>query len=133
MSRLSPHFRVFYRCAAFVALLAMFVPVVTGLVHHPVAAQTMTMPGMSMSGMMMTGQPCPMQQGKGGSDKPHKAPICPICQSMHLLAGGYVPPAPVALAVIAPQSATPVFALPIFRLAFVASPQARPRAPPFSA
>ena len=120
MSRLRTRFPSLYRFAAFVALLAMLVPAVTSFVHHPASAQSL---------MRICGIDQHVKDGKDNTPT-HKAPFCPICQTLQMLGNGFVPPddvAVVALPVVA------VRGIPVdrgFLLTAVFAPQARPRAPP---
>jgi hypothetical protein len=123
MSYLLSRFPSFYRFAAFVALLAMLVPLWTSLVHHPEAAQDVT--HICDSGM-------PGMQGSDHSGKApaHKTPSCPICQGLHLLSGGFVRPVVAAVAPVSFASTLYVSTERTFSVRSVLAPQARPRAPP---
>lgn len=153
MSRLRSQFPSLYRFAAWLALLAMLVPVLTGILHHPAKMNLVGNAAGSAAGneagnaawqdsMRLCGMIAAHAQGVGASQtapyskpdpKQDQAPFCPICQSLHLLGGGYVPPDDVTIAV-----------LPVVVAVFLAEaldspsrfrfePQAQPRAPPIFA
>lgn len=128
MSRFSIFFAPWRRMIACLALFAMLVPSATFLVHHPAGRLAGMMPNCGMSGMAGT-------MPDGGHAKPHKTtPPCPICQSLHIMAGGFVPPDLSAAVLVAPTTGAGVIALPpAVLIARLIAPQARPRAPPFRA
>ncbi|MDE1900178.1 MAG: hypothetical protein KGI37_00855 [Alphaproteobacteria bacterium] len=119
---------------ACLALFAMLVPSATFLVHHPAGRLAGMMPNCGMSGMATMA--ADMQ---GGPAKPYKTPHkttppCPICQSLHIMAGGFVPPDLSAAVLVAPTTGIGIIALPpAVLIARLIAPQARPRAPPFRA
>lgn len=113
-------FPALYRFAAYMALLAMLVPLGTILVHHPEAAQA----PVHICNMDMH------YEGDQGKAPAHKTPSCPICQGLQLLSGGFVPPAIVGVAPVAFAAAIYIFTERIFPSRPLFAPQARPRAPP---
>jgi hypothetical protein len=127
-------FSAFRRFAVFLALLAMLAPLGVGIVHHP---QAMAMPmrmDMPMSASMSMPMPGMRQKADSGHAEkvPHKMPPCPICQTLHMLAAGFITPD-------LPVFATPDFPSVAFSLsdsAFDLWPAhitpAQPRAPPLS-
>jgi hypothetical protein len=122
MPYLRSRFPSLYRFAAFAALLAMLVPAATSLVHHPMAAQALV----HICGMDMGAH----DSGDRGKVPAHQSPSCPICQSLHFLAGGFVPPNLIAVTAI---PFTVAIDAPAERISFarlIITPQARPRAPP---
>ena len=119
MSCLRSHFLSLRRFAAFVALVAMLVPLVTGLVHTPSAQPLFRICGID--------QPT---NGDHGQSPTPKAPFCPICQSLHLLGDGFVPPNAVMVLAAPVFTATDRASDEAFLLTPQSSPQARPRAPP---
>ncbi|MGB9152184.1 MAG: DUF2946 family protein [Alphaproteobacteria bacterium] len=120
MLYLRSRFPAFYRFAAFLALWAILVPVGTSLVHSPAAAQ-------HLIHICGAAEHTNNDQGK---DPTHKLPSCPICQSLHLLGGGFVPPDAVEIAALPSVAAIYVSAEHDFFVKLPVAPQARPRAPP---
>jgi hypothetical protein len=110
----------FFRFAALLALWAILVPVGVSLLPMPMAMPD----GMHNCGMADHGD----NQPDKNSD--HKLPSCPICKSMHLLGGGFVPPEFVALVEAPHVAAICVTANYESYLKLIIPPQARPRAPP---
>ncbi|MDR3448260.1 MAG: DUF2946 family protein [Alphaproteobacteria bacterium] len=132
MFRLRSRFAVFYRFVAYVALLAMLVPMGTMLVHHPAVASAPMPMAMSMPG-------CDMGMQEGTQDKTapakapaHKMPSCPICQSLHLLGGGFVPPDNIIVSAAVPARGDFVVHERVFFIHAAPASQGRPRAPPVS-
>jgi hypothetical protein len=119
MPRMFATFPAFRRFAALLALLAMLVPVASGLAHHPDLLQSFV-------------HICGLDHGANGDhDKaPHKLPICPICQSQHLLDGGLPPPTNIAFALILVVPFVTAFPRGLSVAGSSSAPQARPRAPP---
>ncbi|MGB9153468.1 MAG: DUF2946 family protein [Alphaproteobacteria bacterium] len=120
MPYLRSRFPSFYRFAAFLALWAILVPMGVGLVHTPAAAQ-------SFIHICGAGEHTNNDQGK---EPAHKLPSCPICQSLHLLGGGFVPPDTVVVAGRPLVTAVYISADYNFFVRLPVVPQARPRAPP---
>jgi len=120
MSSLRSRFPSLHRFAVFLALWAMLVPVGTGLIHSPAAAQSF-IHICGIAGHTNNDQ---------GKDPAHKLPSCPICQSLHLLGGGVMPPDAAVVADIPFVTATYDFVDSDFLLKLTIIPQARPRAPP---
>jgi len=109
----------FYRFAAFVALIAMLVPVATGLVHYPTAQSLVRICGI--------GKPLTDTKDKVPASK---IPFCPICLSLQMLGDGFVPPDAVLVVdgdIVVARAVTTVTALILITSI---APQARPRAPP---
>jgi hypothetical protein len=123
MPTLRSRFPLLHRFAIYLALLAILVPLGTSLVHYPAAAQAFT----HICGIDTH---APGDQSK---DPAHKLPSCPICQSLHLLGGGFVPPEAVAVADRPVAVAIYISADVSYLLKLVVAPQARPRAPPLLA
>ena len=82
----------FFRPAAWLALWLLLFPALVPLVHHPLmAAAAPSMPICHMAGM----------DGQAGKSDAGKAQApCPICQSLDMLAHGFVTPPEIA--VVAP-------------------------------
>ena len=121
MSCLRRRFLWFFRLAAFAALVAMLVPTATGLVHQPAAVQSLS---------RICGVDQPSSHGDPQKAPVHKVPFCPICQSLHLLGGGFVPPDAVTVIAVVSGVGAEVSADSAFLLTPLLPPQARPRAPP---
>jgi len=123
MNRLRSRFPLFYRCAAWVVLLSLLAPMALGLAHSVANAA----PAFLHICHVAT-------QADGNKDNAptHKTPSCPICQNLHLLSGGIAPPSLALLAHIPIIISTALFALIIFIVCPAFTPQAQPRAPPFS-
>ena len=117
-------FTFFHRFAAFLALLAILVPVGTSLVHSPFPASVAAQSFIHICGLDSHAKQDP------GKDPAHKLPSCPICQSLHLLSGGFVPPAPILLAATPPAAAPALPALADLLVKRSLTHQARSRAPP---
>jgi len=113
-------FPLLYRLGAFLALWAILVPIATGLAHYPSATQAIA----HICGVD--------QQGNDGQGKAptHKLPSCPICQSLHLLGAGALPPSTFSVALLSFVRFESRVADYDPLLKPVAVPQARPRAPP---
>ncbi len=120
MSCLRLRFLSFFRLAAFAALVSMLVPMATGLVHHPAAVQSLV----RICGIDQQSHSDPQKEPT------HKVPFCPICQSLHLLAGGFVPPEAVTVIAVVSVFRAELPAKGAFLLTSLFAPQARPRAPP---
>lgn len=87
------HHRKNFRRIGWLAIVAVLLPTLVSLVHHPVqkrdvVAQLQTCP---MHGTM------PVDNEKAPASK---IPSCPICLSLHLLGGGFVAPELVALTAV---------------------------------
>ena len=119
MPHLRRRFPQLYRFAAFLALWAMLVPVFTTLVHHPASTQTF---------LRICGSEQPT--GDHGKAPAKQMPDCPLCQGLHLLGGGLVPPdnSPVAEITFAAPLYTPLDRVFILEPHIIS--QAQPRAPP---
>jgi hypothetical protein len=112
-------FPLFYRFAAYLALLAMLVPFGTTLVHYPAAHPFIHICGLDHP------------NGNDQDKTPlHKLPPCPICQHLHLIGNGFTPPVSLALAAPWFAAATYIFIKHESFVSFSYPPQARPRAPP---
>jgi hypothetical protein len=112
-------FPLFYRFAALLALIAILVPAGTILTHNPATPQ-------------LYAHICGVDHPNGhhGKTPAHKMPVCPICQSLHLLSAGFVQP-DVATAIDMAFVATSYLAtFSEFLLKRAFAPQARSHAPP---
>ncbi len=123
MSFIRTRFPRLYRATAWVALLAMLVPMFVMLAHQPAMAQ---------AAVHICGAE---QSNTGGHDKApaHKLPACPVCQSLHLLGGGSVPPDAVAVAAVSFVAFAPVISVSDFVPASASTLLPPARAPPVSA
>ncbi len=126
MSLLTRHSRNFRR-AAWLAVLAVVLQMLVPLMHQP--ARVM------LAGGVMRICSSLINQAPADADKAptHKLPPCPICQNLHMLGHGFVPPNTVVLAHVASGGET--LALPALKpvvLLRVIS-NAQPRAPPILA
>jgi len=124
MSYLCSRFPQVYRCAAFLALMAMLVPMATMLAHHSTSAQIFT-------------RICAVEQTTHGDNSKspthhHQMPSCPICQTLHLLSVGFVPPDAVILATLSAAALIYKNIGVTFFLKPHAASLAQPRAPPVS-
>ena len=97
----------------------MLVPIGTALVHQPTAQSLIHICGVD-------------RQSSGDQNKTpaHKLPSCPICQHLHLLGGGFVPPDAAVLVALSLPSIPVISTGHIFYLKFKLAATARPRAPP---
>jgi hypothetical protein len=77
--------------AVWLALLALWLQALLPAIHHP---GSMFMSGMSGSLCLAGGGAPAPPQDKAPN---HKLPPCPICQSLQILAAGFVPPAKIAI------------------------------------
>jgi hypothetical protein len=77
--------------AVWLALLALWLQALLPAIHHP---GSMFMPGMSGK-LCLAGGSAPAAPQDKAPD--HKLPPCPICQSLQILAAGFVPPAKIAI------------------------------------
>jgi hypothetical protein len=87
------------RPAAWLALFALLFQALLPLAHHPAGMASMDMaqmdmPGYSAGNLCMAPGTAPADPHK---DPAHKPPPCPICQTLQMLAGGFVPPSPIPL------------------------------------
>jgi hypothetical protein len=97
--------------AVWLALLALWLQALLPTIHHP---GSMFMPGMSMGSLCLAGGSAPATPHD--KDQDHKLPPCPICQSLQILAAGYVPPTAVAIPLQTVVGiATAIFAPSVFR------------------
>jgi|SRR5579883_539242 len=116
-----------FRRAAWLALLALFLQSFVPALHHPASAALSDVGNMCMA-------PGSQPFGPSDTDKspPHGAPACAICQTLHILSGGFVPPEAVAApAAIFAKISPPGPAAVILEGRSVS--QARARAPPVKA
>jgi hypothetical protein len=123
MFRPFSRFSAFHRFAALLALLAMLVPLGTALTHHPAGIPSLI-------------RICGLGYGDfSGKEKAptHKMPSCPVCQSMHLLGGGFIVPPPLMFVSTGLALVTSISIYRAFLLQLDTAPQARPRAPPIFA
>ena len=100
-----------FRRAGLLAVMAMLLQILVPLIHHPVLASNVN-EGISHCGMQGGMPPVPAHTGKTPASK---IPSCPICQSLHLLNGGFAPPNTVKL--VTSDPVRQVYQLPL--LSFV--------------
>jgi hypothetical protein len=107
-----------------IAIAAVLFQILLPLIHHPALASNVEQQVMCpMHGSM------PSTTGETGKSPLTKSPSCPICQSLHVLNGGYVPPDAMTLAT--PNDVSPFYHSPVSSFAqrhFLVVGQ--PRAPP---
>ena len=123
MTRLRSRFSLFHRCAAWAVLLSLLAPMALGLAN----SVSVAIPAF----IHLCHSEAPSDGNKSDKSAP-KTPSCPICQSLHLLSGGIAPPSLAILAHIPIFIGISIFALSIFLVRPVFTPQAQPRAPPAS-
>jgi hypothetical protein len=88
-----------FRRSAWLALFALLFQALLPLGHHPADMASMDMAQMDMPGygagnLCMAPGTAPADPHK---DPAHKPPPCPICQTLQMLAGGFIPPSPISL------------------------------------
>lgn len=113
----------FFCTAVCFALWVMLFPAILPLLHNPAALASQGTQPICHMAMAGDNQPTTPDQGK-------VKPACPICQSLAGLAQGYVPPAPIVLAVLLPVTEAPIAVdavIPVFETPTTSWP----RAPPF--
>jgi hypothetical protein len=79
-----------FRRAAWLALLALFLQIAVPLFHRPASADVRA--GISGANLCMAPGSVPAAPTDGDKAPAHKAPACAICQTLHMLGGGFVPP-----------------------------------------
>lgn len=120
-----------FRRAAWLALLSLVLQVLVPALHHPASAALPD--GIGAANLCIAPGSQPVGPSDTDKSPAHGVQACAICQTLHMLGGGYVPPGAVA---VAPASFVarlsvlqPAVAVLDGRRVF----QARARAPPAKA
>ena len=120
-----------HRRAAWLALVALFLQVVVPALHHPASAAA-PIGAIAAAFCVAPGSQAPAPSDTDKSPA-HGKQACAICQTLHMLGGGFVPPVGVALAPIEPVRAISSLPPAVAVLDGRAVLDSRARAPPAKA
>ena len=119
-----------FRRAAWLALFALFLQTIVPVLHHPASA---ALPDVVSANLCMAPGSPPVAPSDPDKLPAHGTQTCAICQTLHILGGGFVPPDVVAVAP-AVQLGTVSITIPaVAILDGRAVSQTRARAPPAKA
>ena len=82
---------------SWVAALAVILPILAPLMHQPAGMAFAQRATLDLAANMCVAPGNPVAPPSDPDKAPaHKQPPCPICQTLQMLAGGYVPPSVIA-------------------------------------
>jgi hypothetical protein len=119
--------RGIFRRTAWIAVWALVLQMLLPLIHHPAAAKAGPPDGLricAVMGLMPTGKAEPSKTPVS------KIPSCPICQTLHMLNGGFVPPDISVLAIPSEHDGSVGVVAVANILPHIIITGAQPRAPP---